>query len=321
MPLADLKLGECLATSTGGSRWLSACKFRRSIARLNRNLVCRPDIYRLCPWLTKLNFHRRYKTPTFAEQLLNIIHALRMPVWCNHEITPQTVKIQKVSGSLTNAVYFVSNPSIPHLPTLLLRIYGPSSASLISRPRELHTLHLLSSQYHIGPKVYGTFENGRVEEYFESTALTAEDMRDPVISTWIGARMGELHQVDAAAIESQTLPATPMPSYPACADNISQIGVKKNIKSWIPAARDVLALPTVSEQLRLALDLDAFGQEWERYMNWVSGFEAREGASPVVFCHNDTQYGNLHRMTSHKQRVHDHRQVIFLILRCSNKRD
>lgn len=257
-------------------------------------------------FLTNSSVLRRYKTSAFAEQLLNIIHALRLPVWCNHEITPQTLKIQKVSGSLTNAVFFVSNPSIPHAPILLLRIYGPSSGSLISRPRELHTLHILSSQYHIGPKVYGTFENGRVEEYFESTALTAEDMRDPVISSWIGARMAELHQVDAAAIESQTPPATP-----TCDDDISQVGVKKNIKSWIGAARDVLALPAVSEQLRSALDLDAFMQEWGRYTSWISDFEAQAGASPVVFCHNDTQYGNLLRMTALMPGVPDHRQVAF----------
>ncbi|KAJ3556865.1 hypothetical protein NM688_g1790 [Phlebia brevispora] len=253
---------------------------------------------------------RRYKTPEFAEHLLSILHALRMPVWCNHEITPQTLKIQKVSGSLTNAVFFVSCPSIPRVPIILLRIYGPSSGSLISRPRELHTLHILSSQYHIGPKVYGTFENGRVEEYFDSAALTAEDMRDPIISSWIGARMAELHQVDVDTIESQSPPSSPVPSRPTRAGDVWQIGVKKNVKSWLAAAREVLALPTVSEQLRIALDLDAFGQEWERYLSWLSNFEAQVGASPVVFCHNDAQYGNLLRMTRLKSGVPEHRQII-----------
>ncbi|GAA5901751.1 uncharacterized protein JCM6883_000382 [Sporobolomyces salmoneus] len=81
-------------------------------------------------------------------------------------------------------------------PTLLLRIYGPSSGSLISRRNELHILHTLSSQYGIGPRVLGTFANGRVEEYFHSRALVKEEMRDPRISRWIGRRMRELHSVD-----------------------------------------------------------------------------------------------------------------------------
>jgi len=81
-------------------------------------------------------------------------------------------------------------------PTLLLRIYGPSSGSLISRRNELHILHTLSSQYGIGPRVLGTFANGRVEEYFHSRALVKEEMRDPRVSRWIGRRMRELHSVE-----------------------------------------------------------------------------------------------------------------------------
>lgn len=86
-------------------------------------------------------------------------------------------------------------------PTLLLRIYGPSSGSLISRRVELHILHTLSSEYGIGPRVLGTFANGRVEEYFHSRALHKEEMRDPRISRWIGRRMRELHRVELDKME------------------------------------------------------------------------------------------------------------------------
>ncbi|BGP19049.1 hypothetical protein JCM10213_009241 [Rhodosporidiobolus nylandii] len=81
-------------------------------------------------------------------------------------------------------------------PTLLLRVYGPQSGSLISRRTELHILHTLSSQYGIGAHVLGTFANGRVEEYFHSRALSKEEMRDPRVSRWIGRRMRELHSVE-----------------------------------------------------------------------------------------------------------------------------
>src|SRR6202022_2843662 len=100
--------------------------------------------------------------------------------------------------------------------------------------------HILSSEYGIGPRVYGTFGNGRVEEYFDSVTLTAYDLRDKNISRWIGARMAELHCVDIEAVEG-TSPAT------RGEGNGWEIGVKKYIKAWLPPAREVLVLPGISE--------------------------------------------------------------------------
>jgi choline kinase len=109
------------------------------------------------------------------------------------------LSIFKVSGALTNAVFFVTHSAAP-LPTVLLRIYGPSSGSLISRRAELHILHTLSSSYGIGPSVLGTFANGRVEQYFDSRALMKEELRDPRKSRWIARRMKELHTVPLDAM-------------------------------------------------------------------------------------------------------------------------
>lgn len=174
---------------------------------------------------------------------------LRIPGWAHLpiDLPASLIHIHKVSGSLTNAVFFVSippetfdvsgtgsatpmlassalravtvadfeTPETPKVgsdshttrsvhieaPTLLLRIYGPSSGSLISRKTELHILHTLSSAYAIGPRVLGTFTNGRVEEYFHSRALHKDEMRDAQISRWIGRRMRELHRVPLETME------------------------------------------------------------------------------------------------------------------------
>jgi len=245
---------------------------------------------------------RHYKSPAFAVQLYDILKLLRVPLWSNSAITPQSLKISKVSGSLTNAVFFVSCPSVSLAPTILLRIYGPSSGSLISRPRELHALHILSSRYHIGPRVYGTFENGRVEEYFDSVTLTASDLRVKQISQWIGARMAELHSVDIEAVEET--------SYSRGKGKGWEMGVKKNVKSWLGPAREVLALPFVSDAVRKEVDLDGFGKDWDRYMKWVSEIERLEGASRTVFAHNDAQYGNLLKLTKLPTGIPEHRQLI-----------
>lgn len=244
---------------------------------------------------------RQYKAPAFAQRLLECLRLLSVPFWSAPGVVPAQIKIHKVSGALTNAVFFVSYPSVRKSRTVLLRVYGVSSDCFVSRPRELHILHILSSQYGIGPRVYGTFGNGRVEEYFESTTLTASDIRDPTISRWIGARMAELHSVDIEVVESGS-------SFGSKSDGW-EIGVKKNVKLWLPPAEEVLALPLVNKQVREELNLTAFRQEWSNYLQWLSSVDNIHNGSARVFAHNDTQYGNLLRLQRPKDAIDEHRQA------------
>ena len=217
--------------------------------------------------------------------------------WCNRAISATDIRVDKVSGALTNAVFFISCPSIPGTSTLLLRIYGPTSGILISRPRELEILHVLSSKYKIGPLIYGTFDNGRIEQHFDSAALTAADLRDPETSRWVAARMAELHQVDVDDVEGPSLSG-------------HEDRVKSNVRTWLPHAREVFSLPATPLSFAQAFNLDFFAEQWEKYMYWISLVEAREGASRRVLTHNDTQYGNLLRMNPNPRNPKGHRQVI-----------
>lgn len=241
-------------------------------------------------------FCRKYKSLSFARSLLQIVTSLRISTWCNRAITAADVRVNKVSGALTNAVFFVSCPSIPGTSTLLLRVYGPSSGSLISRSRELEILHVLSSEYKIGPLIYGTFDNGRIEQHFDSVALTAADLRDPEISRWIAARMAELHQVDVDDVEGPPLSGR-------------EDTVEKNVHAWLPHAREVISLPTTPLSFSRSFNLNSFADQWEKYMRWISLVEAREGPSRRVLAHNDTQYGNLLRMNPSPRNPKGHRQV------------
>lgn len=201
-------------------------------------------------------------------------------------------------------MFFVSCPSSRCVPTLLLRIYGVSTDSLISRPRELNILHILSSQYNIGPVIYGTFTNGRIEEYFDSIALTPRDIREKTISRWIGARMAELHSVKISAVEGPL-------AITSQEGKSWEIGVKRNIKAWLPLAAEVLVHPNMKEEDAAALDLDAFRQKWSRYMRWISHTEKVEGCSRRVFAHNDAQCGNLLRLTRGlPEGTPEHRQIV-----------
>lgn len=160
--------------------------------------------------------------------------------------------------------------------------------------------------------MYGTFGNGRVEEYFESTTLTASDLRDKHISRWIGARMSELHCVDIEAVEETS-------ALTRGEGKGWEIGAKKNVKAWIAPAREVLALPSVSDAVREELNLDAFFELWQKYMHWLKEFENREGASRRVFAHNDAQYGNLLRLARVQEGMPDHHQVYTFVSHNNNK--
>ena len=240
---------------------------------------------------------RKYKSSSFASNLLRIVTSMGVSTWCNRAISAADVRVTKVSGALTNAVFFVSCPSISGTSTLLLRVYGPSSGSLISRPRELEILHVLSSKYKIGPLIYGTFDNGRIEQHFDSVALTAADLRDPETSRWVAARMAELHQVNVDDVEG------PSPSG-------HEDRVKMNVHTWLPHAREVFSLPATPPSFSRAFNIDSFADRWEKYMCWISLVETREGGSRRVLAHNDAQYGNLLRMNPNPRNPNGHRQVI-----------
>ena len=111
--------------------------------------------------------------------------------------------------------------------------------------------------------------------------------------------MAELHGVDVATIEGQSH-----------GSNI-EIGVRKNVHSWLPHARSVLALPAIIPAIRKELDLDRFQTKWENYVKWLKTAGALD-ARPV-FCHNDAHYGNLLRLNNVEEGTPEHHQVRVVI--------
>ncbi|WWC95026.1 hypothetical protein V866_001878 [Kwoniella sp. B9012] len=253
-----------------------------------------------------------WRHPVFKQKVLGILRRLRVPLWSSTLLTPSSIHLQKVSGALTNAVFFVSfnpapNPTSPsespmltptmpasdpdhpppltpeqYPPTLLFRVYGVSSDALISREEELRILYVLNTEYHIGPKIYGTFGNGRVEQFFPSRALTAKELREPHIFRGVARRMRELHSVDLRLLGYEN-------------GKNSEPMVWKCLLEWIATAEEVLDTLSASggkwESWVENYGLHRIRQEVEKYRKWVES-EPGKGKG-AVFAHNDTQYGNL----------------------------
>lgn len=167
---------------------------------------------------------------------------------------------------------------------------------------------MISSRYNIGPGLYGTFENGRIEEYFDSVALTASEIRDPKISGWIAARMAELHSVDLGFIDEIAFEGSKSDALDGLDHHARRIEIARNIKTWFGPAQRVLELPGVPEGLHRELDMRRFRDEWEKYLVWMLS-RPKSFGTRRVFAHNDTQYGNLLRLKE-EMVVDKHRQVM-----------
>jgi choline kinase len=138
----------------------------------------------------------------FKNEIIRLAHTLRLKGWRRVPLdSGESISVERLSGALTNAVYVVTPPEElakgpshgKRRPTkVLLRIYGPQVEHLIDRDNELEMLKRLSRK-RIGPRLLGTFTNGRFEQFFNAITLTAPDLREPATSKQIAKRMRELH--------------------------------------------------------------------------------------------------------------------------------
>lgn len=258
----------------------------------------------------------------FKQDVLKLIHDLKLPKW--RAVDPSMSKdivISRISGALTNAVYSVEPPpylkelikaahtanviggvdqvtGIYHNPfkktyhykvpsKVLLRVYGPQASALIDRDAELAVLGRLSLRK-IGPKLLGTFTNGRLEQFLHARPLTKEELRDPEVSVQIAKRMRELH--DGIPLTEEERNRGP--------------SAWQNVSSWEKPMRERLAALAAREdgavKRILGVDtIDEFLAAAYKYKAWLYerlGVTDETIKQSLVFAHNDTQYGNLLRL-------------------------
>ena len=138
----------------------------------------------------------------FKNEIIRLAHTLRLKGWRRVPLNGgDSITVERLSGALTNAVYVVTPPlELMTGPShgkrkpnkLLLRVYGPQVEHLIDREKELGVLRRLARKK-IGPRLLGTFENGRFEQFFNAETLTPSNLREPDTSKQIAKRMRELH--------------------------------------------------------------------------------------------------------------------------------
>ncbi|KAG0055822.1 hypothetical protein BGZ89_002251 [Linnemannia elongata] len=239
------------------------------------------------------------KGDRLAERVLELLHLMDVEDWSEVQDYHQ-LKLDRISGAMTNCIFLVSGPprsqpavssqedqgasaaatlaatsDSPRPRKVLLRVYGIGLDALFSREKELHWLQNLSTM-DIGPSLLGIFKNGRFEQYVESTTLTKEDIRDPRTSRHIAHRMCELHNI--------------VNIFPPPEGTIPQS--QENIARWVPLAKDAIEKICARDPSKKAV-IDEF--DFGKLMTEIEEVhrELMSVHSPIVFAHNDAQYGNI----------------------------
>ncbi|XP_041472597.1 choline kinase alpha-like, partial [Lytechinus variegatus] len=151
---------------------------------------------------------------------------------------------------------------------VLLRVYGEIFFEGETPLLDTVIFSLLSERRQ-APKLYGVFSEGRLEEFIPSRALRTDELSDPELSTIIAGKLAGFHQLQ--------LPLCKVPRW-----------LDTMLDKWFNKAIGLTFEDDINQQFMkqiLAFDLESERRFIKRLISQTK--------SPVVFCHNDCQEGNI----------------------------
>ncbi|XP_077035443.1 choline/ethanolamine kinase isoform X3 [Agelaius phoeniceus] len=205
---------------------------------------------------------------------------LQAYAWCREFLAgswkligPDEFGIWPIGGGLSNLLYKCALPehvqSVGDEPRqVLLRVYGAILQGVDSLVLESVMFAILAERA-LGPRLFGVFPQGRLEQYLPSRRLRTEELRDPRVSAEIAVTMARFHGM---AMPFNKEPKWLFGTMEGYLQQISELTFSE------PAQLQQL------EQLR--------GYNLEQEMRSLRDL-LEATPSPVVFCHNDVQEGNI----------------------------
>nr|CAD7589748.1 unnamed protein product [Timema genevievae] len=193
-------------------------------------------------------------------------------------ITAQQMVLKQISGGLSNLLYYCALPP-SHPPRhkepakVLLRLYGQihGERALEGLITESVIFTLLSESQR-GPRLFGVFPGGRLEEFIPARALTTDELSDPTLSCLIAEKMALVHMMDVPINKE---PHWLWDTMDRWMDNIKEFAAKSHND------------PVKKERVQRILSYNLIQE-----LHWLKKF-LKSVNSPVVFCHNDLQEGNI----------------------------
>lgn len=209
--------------------------------------------------------------------------------------------IHRISGGLSNLLYCCELPSFqPPLGEepnkVLLRMYGQVRDGAHEATITDSVIFTLLAERKLGPKLYGIFPGGRLEEYMQATPLSSHELANPAISQTIANRMAQVHNLK--------VPISKEPVF-----------LWQTMKTWVQLWKKWLKDSKVADnspKSHIAKRLASF--DFEQEVEWLRQYIG-QNPSPVIFCHNDCQEGNIlkHNVSPSSTRPAPHNLNLTLI--------
>jgi choline/ethanolamine kinase len=218
-------------------------------------------------------------------------------------ITSREMLFAPISGGMSNQLFCCSLPDHVKLvngePTqALLRLYGDRNCDITL---QVQIFELLSKK-DLGPKLYGSFEDGRLEEFLPASSLTCDELMNHDISSIIARKLAAVHSLNVPNMDSNS--SWLMARFHEWLSFINE-HKKQNPNQYTTQEQS-------SKVARKLMTID-----FEKEINFLE--QVLDGSrSPIVFSHNDLHQGNiLLAKPSRRRSVLDKRVILIDFEYCS----
>lgn len=206
------------------------------------------------------------------------------------------ISVRSLKGGITNSLYTLT-PNKEEDKTVIVRIYGEGSAAFIDRAAENIVFSTLSKRG-IGPKFYGTFQNGRVEGYCDAKTLKPEEIAMKELFPKTSTAIAQFHCQTIEEINQNAMLWSKLDSFFDLAHE-AMTSPKKNLV-LTDSSNESHDLESMREESkRLKITMEAIEQLLTTKLAVTTSRQERlkiEGAKfgfDTVLCHNDLLAGNI----------------------------
>ncbi|CAG2177472.1 unnamed protein product, partial [Oppiella nova] len=126
--------------------------------------------------------------------------------------TVDSIQVRRITGGLTNQLYYcgVNEPSLTSTAPqeVAIRLYGnklynnmtgDANETLNDRSSERLSdviTSLMLSETQLGPKIYGLFEDGQIQHYYQHRQFKLEEQNDPKLVEELFRKIARVHALD-----------------------------------------------------------------------------------------------------------------------------
>ncbi|KAF1761199.1 hypothetical protein GCK72_009453 [Caenorhabditis remanei] len=198
------------------------------------------------------------------------------------------IEVTQITGGQSNLIYMASCKNSKKLSSdtpecFLIRIHCQPSSQVFNDT----VIFSVMSERGLGPKLYGFFPGGRLEEYLPSRTLDTDSIKLPEIARRVGALYPKYHEIDVPISK--------------CAGSLRFI--RHNLEEYKKLGGSVHKMRPYSvkyedEPLRETISVDELEREIEVFEEWSKVFD-----DTIVFSHNDLAPLNVLELNGTKEIV------------------